>query len=79
MVAWIMTIVLAAVVARIVYLEKQCNERSRRALAKADEQIALLMKSATVKYRVRYGQEPVELKTHLQFKAPTHKTAARSP
>lgn len=77
MIAWIMTVVLAALVARIVYLEKKGSRRNVEALAKTNAQIASIMKNATVQYRTKYGRDPAELHTTLQFKVQPTKTASR--
>lgn len=58
MIVWLSTIVLAAVVVHIVWLEVICGRRSKVALAATNEQIDSIMRSATARYQVKYGRDP---------------------
>lgn len=60
MISWFATIVLALVVARIVWVEVKCGRKTKTALASTNEQIERIKHNATVRYRAKYGRDPTE-------------------
>lgn len=58
MTSWIITGLLAVVIAWIIYTEVRCGRRSKAFLAKANEEINALGRSATIAYRAKFGRDP---------------------
>ncbi len=60
MISWLATIVLALVVARIIWVERKCGRRFKDTLATTNEQIESIKRSATDHYRSKFGRDPTE-------------------
>jgi hypothetical protein len=58
MTSWLITALLAVIIAWIIYTEVRCGRRSKAFLAKANEEINALGRSATIAYRAKYGRDP---------------------
>lgn len=58
MISWIATVTLALVVLRIVWVEVKCGRKSNTALTSTNEQIESIKRSATERYRAKYGKDP---------------------
>lgn len=58
MTPWLITIILAVVIAWIVYTEVKCGRRSKAFLAQANKEINALGRSATIAYRAKFGRDP---------------------
>lgn len=62
MFSWIITLVLAAIVAYIVFVERRCGRRHDNFLETITPEIDALNNSVLRKYRAKYGKDPT-----LQF------------
>ncbi len=58
MISWIVTGVLALVIARVVWIEVKCGRRFKGALATTNAQIDAIKQSATANYRAKFGRDP---------------------
>lgn len=58
MTVWIVTAVLALIVARIVWLEVVCGRKSKEFLARTNEEIATITENAKRSYRAKFGRDP---------------------
>lgn len=60
MISWLVTVGLALLVARIVWLSVKCENNFRRVITETNAQIESIRQNATRGYRERYGREPSE-------------------
>jgi hypothetical protein len=60
MTSWIITVVLAAVVSWIIFVEIKCGRRNKKSLAKVNEEIDALGRNATRAYRTKFGRNPTK-------------------
>lgn len=58
MISWLVTISLAIVVVRIVWIEVKCGRKTKTALASTNEQIEAIKQSAVQTYRAKFGKDP---------------------
>ena len=58
MISWLVTVLLAAVVARIVWIEVKFGRKSNIALASTNEQIEAIKLNVTESYRSKFGKDP---------------------
>lgn len=58
MISWIITIVLALLIVRIVWVEVKCGRKFKGALATTNAQIESIKQSATANYRAKFGRDP---------------------
>jgi hypothetical protein len=58
MTPWIITGLLAVIVAWIIYTEMKCGRKSKAFLAQANKEIDTLQRNATVAYRAKFGRDP---------------------
>jgi hypothetical protein len=58
MTSWIITAVLAALIGWIIFVEVKYGRRSKEFLAKTNEEINALGRTATIAYRAKFGRDP---------------------
>lgn len=58
MTPWIITIVLAVLIGWIIFVEVKYGRRSKEFLAKTNEEINALGRTATMAYRAKFGRDP---------------------
>lgn len=58
MISWVVTVVLALVVARIIWIEVKCGRKFKGALVSTNEQIESIKQNVTATYRAKYGRDP---------------------
>lgn len=58
MTSWIITIVLALLISRIVVIEIRCGRKSKAFMTQANAEIATLQRSAVMAYKQKFGREP---------------------
>ena len=58
MTSWFVTVALALIVARIIWVEVKCGRKTKSALATTNAQIESIKRSATEKYRAKFGKDP---------------------
>lgn len=58
MISWIITGILALVIARVIWVEVKCGRRFKGALATTNAQIEAIKQSATANYRAKFGRDP---------------------
>lgn len=58
MISWVITGILALVVARIVWIEVKCGRKFKGTLVSTNEQIESIKQHVTETYRAKYGREP---------------------
>lgn len=58
MISWVVTLALAVVVARIVWVEVKCGRKFKDSLATTNEQIESIKRNATETYRAKFGRDP---------------------
>jgi hypothetical protein len=59
-ISWIITGVLALLVARIIWVEVKCGRKFKGALATTNAQIEEIKQSATANYRAKFGRDPTD-------------------
>lgn len=57
-ISWATTVVLALLIVRIVWIEVKCGRKSKDTLASTNEQIETIKRSATERYRAKFGKDP---------------------
>jgi len=58
MTPWLITAVLAVVIAWIVFTEVKCGRRSENFFIKTNAEIDALRRSAMIAYRAKFGRDP---------------------
>ncbi len=67
MIGWIATIVLALIIARIMWVERKCGRKTKDALVSTNEQIEDIKRSVTARYREKFGRDPTGTFTTVEM------------